>query len=66
MRGVSIRGRCALDRVVSMTKQMKKFQKRAVKGTVLALVLKYTKFAMVRNLASALVTCWVPRAGHSG
>jgi len=45
-----------------MTKEMKKFQKRAVNATVLAPVLKYTKFVMERNLALALVKCWVPQS----
>ena len=56
---VSIKGRCALEQVVSLKKTMK-FHKRAVKGTVLRPILKYPTFAMERSLALALVKCWVP------
>ena len=60
--GVSVRGRCALDCVVSLKKSMKKFHKRAVKGTMLRSILKYPTFAMEWNLALALVKCWVSRS----
>jgi len=60
-RGVSIRGRCTLKRVVSLNKGMTEYQREAVMATVLRPILKYCTFEMERNLALVLVKAWVPR-----
>ena len=59
--GVTIRGRCTLERVVSMNKGLTEYRREAVMATVLRLMLKYCTFEMERNLALALVKAWVPR-----
>jgi len=59
--GVIIRGKCTLERVVSMNKRITEYQREAVKGTVFAPILKYCPFEMEKNLALALVKAWVPR-----
>jgi len=59
--GVIIRGRCTLERVVSLNKKMTEYQREAVKTTVFAPILMYCPFEMERNLALALVKAWVPR-----
>lgn len=48
-----------IDRVVSLNEAMSNVQKEAVTVTVLRPILKYNSFAMERNLALALVKCWV-------
>jgi len=58
---VTVKGRCTLDRLVSFNKGLTEYQKEAVRGFVLAPVLKYCSFSMERNLALALVKAWVPR-----
>jgi len=58
--GVIVRGRCTLERVVSLNKRMTKYQREAVKGTVFAPILKYCPFKMERNRVLALVKAWVP------
>ena len=47
-RGVSIKGRCTLDHVVSLNKRMTEYQTKAVMGIVLGLVLKYCMFEMAK------------------
>ena len=59
-RGVTVRGRCTLERLVTMNGRLIEYQKEAAKGCVLAPVMKYCSFAMERNLALALVKAWVP------
>ncbi|KAJ8419896.1 hypothetical protein Cgig2_016343 [Carnegiea gigantea] len=59
---VTIRGRYTIEHVVSLNEAMSDVQKEAVMGTVLRPFLKYRSFAMERNLALALVKCWVPRS----
>jgi len=46
---VSVEGRCALERVVSMKKSMIKFHKRTVKGTIMRPMLKYPSFPWNRT-----------------
>jgi len=53
-RGVSIRGRCTLERVVSFNNRMIKYQRQAVMGSVLKPILKYCTFEMEQNLALVL------------
>ena len=57
---VTVKGRCTLDRLVSFNKGLTEYQKEAVRGSVLAPVLRYCSFSMERNLALALVKAWVP------
>jgi len=57
-RGVSIRGSCTLERVVSMNKRMIQYQREAMMGTVLGPILKCCTFEMERNLALVLVKAW--------
>ena len=59
--GVSNRGRCTLERIVSLNKGLTEYQREAVMATVLRPMLKYCTFEMERNLALALVKAWVPR-----
>ncbi|KAJ8430269.1 hypothetical protein Cgig2_030668 [Carnegiea gigantea] len=59
---VSIRGRCILECIVSMNDRLSDYQREALMGTVLKPILKYHPFAIERNLAPALVKCWVPRS----
>ena len=60
-RVVTVKGRCTLDRLVTLNNSMTEYQKEAVRGSVLAPVLKYCSLSMERNLALALVKAWVPR-----
>ena len=53
--------RCTLECLVTINGRLTEYQKEAVKGCVLAPVMKYCSFAMERNLALALVKAWVPR-----
>jgi len=58
---VTVKGRCTLDRLVTLNKSVTEYQKDAVRGSVLAPVLKYCSLSMERNLGIALVKAWVPR-----
>ena len=40
-RVITVKGRCTLDRLVSFNKGLTEYQKEAVRGSVLAPVLKY-------------------------
>ena len=52
---VTVKGRCTLEGLVTLNSHLSEYQKDAVKGSVLAPVLKHCSFSMERNLALALV-----------
>ena len=56
-----MKGRCTLDRLVTLNSRLTEYQKDAVRGSVLAPMLKYYFFSIERNLALALMKAWVPR-----
>ena len=50
-----------LDRIVTLNSRLIEYKKEAVKGCVLAPILKYCSFTMEHNLALVLVKAWLPR-----
>ncbi|KAJ8422394.1 LOW QUALITY PROTEIN: hypothetical protein Cgig2_028209 [Carnegiea gigantea] len=58
---VSVRGRCTLEKICKFNKTLEPYQKEAIEGTILKLILEYCPFSMQWELTAALVKAWVPQ-----
>ena len=58
---VSVRGRCTLEIICEMKKNLTDYHRQAIELIVMKLVLQYRGFVMQRELTTALVLAWVPQ-----
>ncbi|KAJ8439201.1 hypothetical protein Cgig2_003414 [Carnegiea gigantea] len=58
---VSMRGRCTLKKICKFNKTLEPYQRKAIEGTILKLILEYRPFSMQGKLTTALAKVWVPR-----
>ncbi|KAJ8430687.1 hypothetical protein Cgig2_018413 [Carnegiea gigantea] len=59
---VIVRHRCALEAVCGLNFELEEYQKSAIEGIMLSLVLKYKPFVMDKHLVHALMESWVPES----
>ncbi|KAJ8431232.1 hypothetical protein Cgig2_020777 [Carnegiea gigantea] len=55
---ISVRLRCTLEKICKFNKTLEPYQKEAIEGMILKLILEYRPFSMQRELTAALVKAW--------